>query len=170
MTLEEILPRLESVRQCRRGFQAKCPAHDDHNPSLSISKGEKGILLKCWSGCELGKITLALGIRVTDLFFDKQPAPAKPCTSRPPKLDRHALAYHFELVALDRRLRAERTVEAGKRVQISSLSEVEFDRAVYLMAQAVTDSEWAELFEDVADGLRLKAFSVRDHERRKRVA
>jgi hypothetical protein len=30
---------------------ARCPAHDDHNPSLTLRDGDKGILLKCHAGC-----------------------------------------------------------------------------------------------------------------------
>jgi hypothetical protein len=71
MTVEELLRRLEAVRRTSRGFVARCPAHADRHPSLSISKGERGILIKCWSGCEFREITDALGLRVSDLFFDK---------------------------------------------------------------------------------------------------
>lgn len=49
---------------------AKCPAHEDTKPSLSVSQGEKGILLKCFAGCTLDSICTAIGIRQTDLFSD----------------------------------------------------------------------------------------------------
>jgi putative DNA primase/helicase len=39
---------------------ACCPAHDDKNPSLQISDGEKAILLKCHAGCETGAVIDAL--------------------------------------------------------------------------------------------------------------
>ena len=33
--------------------QVCCPAHDDSNPSLSITTGDEvDIVLKCWAGCE----------------------------------------------------------------------------------------------------------------------
>ena len=32
-------------------FSACCPAHDDRNPSLSVSDKNGKILVKCWAGC-----------------------------------------------------------------------------------------------------------------------
>ena len=35
-----------------RGWMARCPAHDDRTPSLSIAQGDDGrVLLKCHAGC-----------------------------------------------------------------------------------------------------------------------
>ena len=71
MTLEEFLPRLDAVRPRGNGrHAARCPAHADKNPSLSVSEGEKGILLRCWSGCTAAEICRSLGIEQRDLFFD----------------------------------------------------------------------------------------------------
>lgn len=70
MTLDEFLPHLDGVRPRGSRWSARCPAHDDKNPSLSISEGDRGILLKCWAGCALVEICEALGIREGDLFFD----------------------------------------------------------------------------------------------------
>ena len=48
---------------------ARCPAHRDQHPSLSISEGEDGrILLHCWAGCSTSAILAALGLRWVDLF------------------------------------------------------------------------------------------------------
>ena len=50
-------------------MMAKCPAHDDHNPSLSIDEGAEGkILLKCWSGCVLEDVLRAAQLTIQDLF------------------------------------------------------------------------------------------------------
>jgi len=63
--VDDLLRRLDGVRS--RG-----PAHNpDRHPSLSICDGDKGILLRCWSGCELHAITDKLGIQVKDLFYDR---------------------------------------------------------------------------------------------------
>jgi hypothetical protein len=71
MTIAEILPSLESVHARGQGrWSAKCPAHADTSPSLTIAEGEKGVLLKCWAGCSLEEITRTLGLTVKDLFFD----------------------------------------------------------------------------------------------------
>ena len=72
MTFEDFLPRLDAVRSRGNGrHAARCPAHaPDKNPSLSVSQGDKGILLKCWSGCTVAEICSSLGIEKKDLFFD----------------------------------------------------------------------------------------------------
>ena len=50
MTIEDFLTRLDGVKRTGRGWQAKCPAHDDRSPSLSIREGELGVLLHCFAG------------------------------------------------------------------------------------------------------------------------
>ena len=56
-----------------RNWTAKCPAHEDHNPSLSLAEGRDGILLFCHAGCGLVSICDALGIEPHDLFYDSKP-------------------------------------------------------------------------------------------------
>lgn len=165
MTLDDLLPRLESVRERGNGrYVARCKAHADKNPSLSVSEGEKGILLKCWAGCTVAEICRGLGIEQRDLFFDalgsnpkrrQHPAP-------PARVDRRALAFRFELLALDLKLRAKRIIEVGKGVDVAGLSDYELDQAIGHMAQAHADTERAELFEGVADGLYSKEFHEKE--------
>jgi putative DNA primase/helicase len=48
----EILERLEGVERRNGYWMALCPAHNDHNPSLSIKEGDDGKpLLYCHAGC-----------------------------------------------------------------------------------------------------------------------
>ena len=64
-----VLSLLEGVRKVGNGWVALCPAHDDHNPSLSIGVGSDGrILLHCFAGCSIEEICSAMGIEVKDLF------------------------------------------------------------------------------------------------------
>jgi hypothetical protein len=71
VTIDDLLARLEGVRQRGSGWLAKCPAHQpDMNPSLSIHEGDRGVLLHCFTGCTLEEICTALGLQVRDLFFD----------------------------------------------------------------------------------------------------
>lgn len=51
-------------------FTSLCPAHDDSDPSLSISTGERGILIKCFAGCNNEDILNAIGYDYTDLFYE----------------------------------------------------------------------------------------------------
>ena len=51
------------------GYKSRCPAHDDHKPSLSISVGKDNqVLMKCFSGCTCKQICTALNLRESDLF------------------------------------------------------------------------------------------------------
>ena len=76
--LSAVLPKLEGVRKAGSGWTARCPAHDDHTPSLSVSVGRDGrVLLKCFSGCPVESITAAMGLKMSDLFSD-DPSPPRP--------------------------------------------------------------------------------------------
>lgn len=48
---------------------ARCPAHHDRNPSLSIAEGRGGrVLVKCWAACSLERIAQAAGVSLEELF------------------------------------------------------------------------------------------------------
>jgi len=75
MTVDEVVALLERhgchPRRAGAGWVARCPAHDDRKPSLSVSEGRDGqILVHCFSGCTLESILAALGLRWSDLFPD----------------------------------------------------------------------------------------------------
>lgn len=58
---------------------ARCPAHDDSTPSLSVSRGDKGVVFKCFSqGCRAEDIAAALGLNMRELFYDSAKAGEKP--------------------------------------------------------------------------------------------
>jgi hypothetical protein len=42
------------------GAMCRCPAHDDHRPSLSVRVGEHSILFKCFAGCSTIDVIRAL--------------------------------------------------------------------------------------------------------------
>ena len=67
---DAVLHRLEKVKRTAPDkWIARCPAHDDRRPSLSIREADDGkVLLKCWSGCSAQAITEALGLSLADLF------------------------------------------------------------------------------------------------------
>jgi hypothetical protein len=68
--LHSLLQKLRGVQQAGQNqWSAKCPAHEDNDPSLSISTGMDGrILLHCHVGCPVEQICGALEITVADLF------------------------------------------------------------------------------------------------------
>lgn len=68
--LDRVLARLTHVKKEGEGkYRARCPAHDDHTPSLTISETDDGkVLLRCWAGCETAAVLAALGLTWRDLF------------------------------------------------------------------------------------------------------
>ncbi len=57
------------AKPTKGGWIARCQAHDDRHPSLSIGVGDDGrALLNCHAGCEALAITRALGLSMSDLM------------------------------------------------------------------------------------------------------
>jgi hypothetical protein len=62
-TLDDALSRLDGVRRSARGWTARCPAHDDHHPSLSVTpRTGGGVRLHCFAGCRYGDVLATLGL------------------------------------------------------------------------------------------------------------
>jgi hypothetical protein len=68
MNLEAILHRLQAVKRGGGGWMARCPAHADKSPSLSLRDENGKVLLHCFGGCSIEAISQALRIKVADLF------------------------------------------------------------------------------------------------------
>lgn len=69
-----VLPRLHGVREQHGGFVARCPAHDDHNPSLSITAGqEHPVLLACHAGCGTDAILDAIELTWAEVCAPREP-------------------------------------------------------------------------------------------------
>lgn len=72
--VDKVLSRLEAVRETNGAWMARCPAHEDHQPSLSVREGDDGrVLLHCFGGCEQYQVLAALearGVEKRDLFTD----------------------------------------------------------------------------------------------------
>lgn len=67
MTAEEVAQRLQKPRRAGSGWSACCPAHDDKNPSLSISDGDKGVIVCCHAGCSQDAVITALRAKDIDI-------------------------------------------------------------------------------------------------------
>ena len=76
MTPPEIASLLGARKVGLERWTAKCPAHQDRSPSLSIATGrDSRVLLRCWAGCDLEAVLKAAGLRMTDLFDGPPPTP-----------------------------------------------------------------------------------------------
>jgi len=72
--IENVLSRLEGVREVSGGWMALCPAHDDHDPSLSVTQGDhQPVVLHCWAGCTPREVVAALGLDFTDICEGEEP-------------------------------------------------------------------------------------------------
>jgi hypothetical protein len=61
--LTEVLALLEGVEERSGYYAALCPAHDDTNPSLSVTKNGRRVLIKCHAECDYSEIVAALEAR-----------------------------------------------------------------------------------------------------------
>jgi hypothetical protein len=170
-TLAHILATTEATPTGPDQWIGHCRAHGSKkHRDLSIKLNDNKILLHCFAACPKEEVVSALGLTVQDLFTDAPRPRGQRPAPKPVRVDRIALAFRYELGALDLRLRAEKIIEAGKNLDVASLNDHELDRALGHVAQAYDDIERAELFAGVADDLRTKEFLERDHARQKRVA
>jgi hypothetical protein len=73
MNTTQFLGLLQGVTPNGDGWKARCPAHDDKTPSLSITAGDDGrTLLKCFAGCTTDSVCAALHLTLADLFPPKE--------------------------------------------------------------------------------------------------
>ena len=75
MTLNEFLAHFNNVKGTGNGqYKALCPAHEDHNPSLSIglSKDGRRVLLHCFAGCTEKDIMKKAGLTMNDLIMKQK--------------------------------------------------------------------------------------------------
>ncbi len=172
----EVLDHILDATRARRCGPDRWMGHgichgSTRNRDLSIRDTGSRILLHDFAGCPLSSICTALGIRVADLFVGTSPPRGSRPLLKPKSPDRVAIAFQFELGALDRRLRADRILEAAKNLDAVTMSDMQLDRALHCVAQAHADIERAELFEDLADTLRERDYAERmDREQSRRIA
>ena len=84
MTFDEFLSKLKKVRRGsgERQSTACCPAHDDREPSLSITKaGDGRILFYCHAGCSQESVVSAMGLDMSDLRGNSQAQELPPTDS-----------------------------------------------------------------------------------------
>jgi uncharacterized protein (DUF983 family) len=73
MTFQDFIALLEA-KGCKPQkmpngqWKAHCPAHNDAEPSLSMTESNGRILVKCFAECPIDDVCAALGISVADLF------------------------------------------------------------------------------------------------------
>jgi hypothetical protein len=72
MDVNTLLSRLDGVKGRNGSWSAKCPAHADRSPSLSVKELPDGrILMHCFGGCGTDAVLGALGLQMGDLFPER---------------------------------------------------------------------------------------------------
>lgn len=67
--LEVLTGRLTEVTgYVGRNGSWRCPAHDDHTPSLTVGQGDLGAVIDCKAGCPPSAVMEALGLPMSALF------------------------------------------------------------------------------------------------------
>ena len=79
MELQDVLRHFDGVKRCSDGqYMARCPCHDDRKQSLSIGRGQKGVVLKCQAGCDTHDILRRVGLTPRELFYEDQQPQRRP--------------------------------------------------------------------------------------------
>lgn len=70
--VELVLSKLKDARKAGNGWCARCPAHEDRKPSLSVSEGADGrALVRCYARCKTVAVCRALGLSLADLMPER---------------------------------------------------------------------------------------------------
>jgi DNA primase len=149
--IDRVLDALEQVHQHGAYWTARCPAHADRNPSLSVSEGDDGrVLLHCHAGCTFQQIMAALNLQSTDAFADTPLDPVKDLERRVRTLEQKQAEHEERLRKLEQ-LRSSNVHMQYHRNLTPSLrdawyQEGIFDEAIdrYLLGYARSCPTWPE--------------------------
>ena len=123
-TVHTLLERLDGVRQTGDGkWMAKCPAHDDNGPSLSVRDTGERTLIHCFAGCHAEDILAAVGLTWRDIIRDKWEAAQHAATHQKiklPPVDPLKLEWRIiQLAKADREAGREISIEDQARLKIA---------------------------------------------------
>lgn len=122
--LDRVRAALESfgpVKMSGGSILARCPAHEDRNPSLSVRGIDGQVLVFCHAGCETRDVVAALGLTMRDLFDDPRGIEyrydnGRTVTRTPDKRFRQAHTDHPP--ELYRLAKVKRAVAAGETIYV----------------------------------------------------
>ena len=120
MSAEILVSRLQGVRPTGNNrWVAKCPAHSDRGPSLSITERDGKLLFHCFAGCEADDVLGAVGLSWTDVLPERD-GEARP-QAIPALQVLEAVAFEITAAALlstelGYAASSQRLIEAGSRL------------------------------------------------------
>jgi hypothetical protein len=122
MTAAEIAAVLGGARRSGRWWACRCPAHDDRAPSLSLRDGERGLIVRCWAGCDPRDVLAELrrlGLIGGRGSIDTRPEPVPPSAGANDATRRIALARRIWDAARDARGTPVVSYLAGRDITIA---------------------------------------------------
>jgi hypothetical protein len=126
--VQKVLDKLEGARESNGSWKALCPAHEDREPSLSVTEGDDGrALVKCFAGCDTEKIVVRLGLEMSDLFEQRNGhkkkfpsySPDTPATVQPCNLNNYAEAKGLPVEFLQKQGLRDQKYQGRPAVRIS---------------------------------------------------
>jgi hypothetical protein len=156
-TMEDVLSQLDRVRPTTRGWSARCPAHPDRTPSLSVAEGDIGVLVKCWAGCTVDEIADAMGLRVANLFYGPlsgQRPRKRTARSATKRIDWRKQAGALQDAAITLWLHANEVFAFACNLDTAAWTDEDWDSATEAVCDAYKTMERAEALE--AEAFRLR--------------
>ncbi len=135
MSADTLVSRLDLVRRTGQArWSARCPAHSDKSPSLSIREEDDGrVLVHCHAGCDTASVLSAVGLDWDALFPPNPYEHARPL-KKPWRVSDVVRALEFELEVASLILG-----DVGKRREISAVDRVRAgeaaDRIAYFLKE-----------------------------------
>lgn len=120
-TVHTLLDRLDKVRQTGDSkWMARCPAHDDKGPSLSVRDTGERTLIHCFAGCAAEDVLSAVGLSWPDIVRDKWQAAEHAATHQKVRLKPvDPLALEWRIIRL-----AQADLAAGREVSFEDRARV----------------------------------------------
>ena len=72
MTYDEALTHFQVKKRYQDKAQCQCPAHDDKQASLTVTKGRDSVLIHCHANCSTENVLSAAGLKMSDLFYQEK--------------------------------------------------------------------------------------------------
>jgi len=122
VSVETLLNRLDKVRQTGPGkWIARCPAHQDKSPSLSVLDTGTRTVIHCFAGCEAEDVLAAVGLAWRDLYRGEWKAAREAAAHQRAKLPRpDPLEIERKVIAI-----AVARLEAGEELNTYDLARYE---------------------------------------------
>lgn len=80
MIADKFIAQLTKVKRTgRESWIACCPAHEDKNPSMTVTEKDDGrVLIHCFAGCSVDSILGAVGMTFSDIYPEREADPYQP--------------------------------------------------------------------------------------------